>query len=97
MSGKIIPFGYAQSGMSELEKLMKDEKAYVVDIRLSPWSKWQEWNQTKLVERFRERYIHMPELGNLNYRQGKPIKIANAERHLASSFVSGATQPRETE
>lgn len=87
LSGKVIPFGYASDGMGKLIHLMKDEKAYVVDIRLFPYSKWHRaFNKRALAQRFPKRYIHMPELGNLHYRpedRQKGIQLANPERGIA--------------
>jgi uncharacterized protein (DUF488 family) len=65
---------------------MQDEKAVLVDIRLSPRSRWQPaWNQSALIERWGDRYIHLPELGNLHYKpedREKGIKLANPEQGL---------------
>ncbi len=83
MQGKMIPFGYASGGIPILLRLMQDEQAYLVDIRLSPRSKWQAFNQEALQARFHRRYIHMPELGNKNYNNGGPIRIAYASRGIA--------------
>ncbi len=91
MQGKIIPFGYASGGVVELERLMRDKRAYLVDIRLSPRSKWQAFNQEALQARFHSRYIHMPELGNKNYRSGGPIQIAYAEQGIAR-LIDGIMQ-----
>ena len=68
--GKVIPFGYAgNGGMARLRKLMQEEKAVIVDIRLAPFSKWQrDFNKRALQKQFGKRYIHMPELGNLHYQ-----------------------------
>ncbi len=67
MQGKIIPFGYASGGIALLDQLMRERSAYLVDIRLSPRSRWQIFNKEALQSRFRSRYMHMPELGNVNY------------------------------
>jgi hypothetical protein len=83
MHGKIIPFGYSNGGITELERLMSDEWAYLVDIRLSPRSKFQAFNQEALQARFHSRYIPMPELGNVNYRNDQPIRIAHPDRGIA--------------
>jgi hypothetical protein len=84
MQGKIIPFGYANGGIPELERLMARENTYLVDIRLSPRSAWQRFHKEALQVRFPKRYIHMPELGNVNYnRQEQGIKIADETRGIA--------------
>jgi hypothetical protein len=91
MRGKIIPFGYADGGVVTLERLMADPTAYLVDIRLTPRSQFQAFHQEALQARFHSRYIHMPELGNVNYRNGQPIKIANPDRGM-SRLINGLNQ-----
>lgn len=90
-TGKIVPFGYAAGGVPELERLMADG-AYLVDIRLSPRSHWPVFNQDRLKARFHKRYIHMPELGNLNYsNRGQSIKIADPDRGI-QRLINGLNQ-----
>ena len=91
MRGKIIPYGYSNGGVIELERLMRDERAYLVDIRLSPRSGWQAFNREALQARFQKRYIPMPELGNVNYRKGHPIQIAYPDRGI-ERLVNGISQ-----
>ncbi len=91
MSGKIIPFGYASGGMPELERLMRDESAYLVDIRLSPRSRWHAFRRATLQARFRSRYIHMPELGNVNYRSAQPIQVAHPDQGI-ERLINGIRQ-----
>ena len=91
MQGYIIPFGYAAGGVSALERLMEDERAYLVDIRLSPRSRWQAFNKQALQARWRSRYLHLPELGNVHYNNGHPIKIANPDQGIAR-LVNGLSQ-----
>jgi hypothetical protein len=92
MQGKIIPFGYANGGIPELERLMAMENAYLVDIRLSPRSAWQALNKEALQARWPSRYIHMPELGNVNYnRQEQGIKIADETQGIAR-LINGISQ-----
>ena len=73
MHSKIIPFGYANGGMTALEQLMQEECAYLVDIRYSPRSRIPAFNRTSLQARFPGRYVHIPELGNVNYKNGQSI------------------------
>jgi len=90
--GKVVPFGYADGGVATLERLMQDERAYLVDIRLSPRSNWQAFNQQALSARFHHRYIHMPELGNVNYSsRDRGIQIADAGRGIPR-LINGISQ-----
>ena len=85
---QVVTLGYAQRGASErLEAfLCLQEKVCVVDIRLSPRSRWNPiWNKNALIERTGERYLHLPELGNRNYNQpGEPIVLADPVKGLES-------------
>ena len=97
-AGKVIPFGYAcDCAMTKLERLMRDPKAYLVDIRHSPYSRWHTaFNKPALQKRFPKRYVHMPELGNLHHRlkdRKKGIKIANPGRGIAR-LIKGISQGR---
>jgi len=96
--GNVIPFGYAcDSAIMKLERLMRNQKAYLVDIRLAPQSRWHPaFNKAALQMRYPKRYVHMPELGNLHYRlqdRKKGIKLANPERGIAR-LLKGLSQGR---
>jgi len=92
MQGSIIPYGYAASNIAELEQLMRDERTYLVDIRLSPQSRIQAFTKPMLEARFPKHYIHMPELGNINYRSPEQgIQIASPVRGI-ERLVRGIRQ-----
>ncbi len=77
---KVIPFGYSVPGaQQQLDDLMQDESAILVDIRYSTASKRKpEWSLKRLQERYPDRYIWIQSLGNVNfYNHGAPIKLAN--------------------
>jgi hypothetical protein len=76
---------------------MEDKKACIVDIRLAPYSQWNRaFNRAALAKRFPQRYVHMPELGNLHYRlsdRQKGIKLANETQGIAR-LLKGLGQGR---
>ena len=78
MANTLYTLGYLQHGsMARLEKLVAD-KVMVLDIRLSPRSRWYAWSRKQLIERFGNSYHHIPELGNVNYRSAElPVKLAS--------------------
>lgn len=56
----------------------------VFDIRLNPWSMAPCWRKAELCDRLGNaqtfpdgRYLHVPALGNVNYRTGEEIQIQN--------------------
>jgi uncharacterized protein (DUF488 family) len=58
--------------------------ALVVDVRLFPRSQRAEWAGAALELVLGECYVHVPELGNRNYRsRGGPIQIADPEGGVA--------------
>lgn len=73
----VIPFGYGfKESMQVLQQLMEDPTTYLVDIRKSPKTGYTGFNDYELKQQFRDRYVPVLELGNLNYKGG-PIRIAN--------------------
>ena len=55
----------------------------VIDIRLNPWSRRAAFRRRQLSEALRPMYGLLPDLGNVNYRTGGPIKLKHEERGLA--------------
>lgn len=85
---RITTFGYATRGIAELERIMGDDPSIrLVDIRRSPRSQFMpDFSKSRLAAKFGDRYLHVPALGNLNYRpedRHKGIEIADIESGLA--------------
>lgn len=85
---RVIEFGYAGAGEERLHQLMQDEKAVLVDIRLSPRSRWQpQFNRSALAAAYPGAYLWLGDtLGNLNYKpedREKGIKLAHPETGIA--------------
>jgi hypothetical protein len=70
--------GWKPAGLQQAIDLLG---ATVLDIRLRPWSKVEEWQQGQL-EVALSSYVHVIALGNLNYRGG-PIKLKNERGGIA--------------
>ena len=51
----------------------------VIDVRYSPYSFNPFWTKKNLKKHFKS-YIHIRNLGNVNYKNGKPIKIYNLDK-----------------
>ena len=76
---KVYPIGYSRNG-DLVEKLMQDNNVLLIDTRAKPWSKIEQWRQGNLLEKYQERYRYAGlTLGNENFNNGGPIKIANIE------------------
>jgi uncharacterized protein (DUF488 family) len=83
MANTVYTLGYLQRGsMEQLRKLVADN-VIVLDIRLSPRSAWLQWSRKQLTERFQSSYLHVPELGNVNYRSPDlPIQLQDEKQGL---------------
>lgn len=92
---KLIPFGYTcTNALTRLDELMRsDERTLLIDIRSSPCSRFAEWRREALVQRYRDRYRYAGALlGNVHYKDGGPITIAEPEQGVAKllSYLDAA-------
>lgn len=78
----LYTYGYRQAPLNPnaLQALAEQHNAHIVDIRLSPKSTIAYWRYEALTRRFRDTYHHLRDLGNINYKTGGPIQIANIDR-----------------
>lgn len=67
--------GYLGHTPAELLARARDIDAFIVDIRFNPHSRLPEWRKGRLESFCCGRYFECPELGNVNYKNGGPIKI----------------------
>lgn len=68
-------WGYTGQKPSDLQALVADTCAVVVDARMSPYSRNPTWNQSRLLCLPGVQYHHMPAFGNPNYKNGGPLLI----------------------
>jgi uncharacterized protein (DUF488 family) len=79
---KVFTFGYQGKRASDLLARLVELDAVLCDVRLSPRSRWApEWNRNQLVAQMGDRYLHLPELGNVNYKGG-PVEIVDLDAGL---------------
>ena len=67
---------------AQLHQTAIDLGAIVIDVRLNPTSNRKEWIKYNLASLLGWRYMHLPSLGNKNYRGGE-IVLAKPEVGLA--------------
>lgn len=75
---KLYTLGYTGRKPDDIAVIAKGLGAAVVDIRLNPVSRMDHWNGYSLrsfLDRQGLTYAHIPDLGNLNYKNGGPIAI----------------------
>lgn len=81
MLQKFYTTGYTGKEIADLKPLLQSLDAVLVDVRLSPTSKHFEWREGYLRLLLGEKYIHVPQLGNRRFREGK-VAIHNLELGL---------------
>ncbi|GHO52189.1 DUF488 domain-containing protein [Ktedonobacter robiniae] len=94
--GTLYTLGYAHPETErQVHQVMRDERALLVDIRLSPYSKWASaWNKGALCSAYGSRYVWDRRLGNVNYaHKEQGIQLApgheDAVREVASWLREG--------
>jgi hypothetical protein len=96
---KIYTLGYVGWKMDEIKAEVERLGAVLIDVRLSPRSRFPGWNKSAFeaalkvpcpfTAALKVRYVHIPEFGNLNYKTGGPVRIFDYEigqAVLASRF-----------
>lgn len=94
---KIETIGYAASDAEKrIAEFLKQEGAALVDIRKMPRSRYYwKFNEQHLRGLYPGQYIHIPQLGNVNYKpedRAKGIQIADPEpgvKHVAYLLEQG--------
>jgi uncharacterized protein (DUF488 family) len=65
---RILTLGYTGLKMEQIRQLVEERDAVVVDCRLRPFSRAAVWNRQSFQRSLGGRYVHVPALGNRNYR-----------------------------
>lgn len=76
MMQPLYTFGYSGRLPDQLQALVEQLDAVVVDIRFSPRSRSPGWSAGRLQKLLEKRYRHLPALGNRNYKGG-PIEFVD--------------------
>lgn len=81
---KLYTYGYGGRSFTDLLNTLYSLEAILVDTRFAPVSRIPQWNKKFLLEKLGSRhYHHLTELGNVNYKNGGPIKIQDLPAGLA--------------
>ena len=77
----LYTLGYTRLKPDEILRAAERLDAVIADIRIAPRSRHPMWNGAKMRAAWRERYVHIPELGNENYKgdRGDGVMLANPE------------------
>lgn len=68
---KFYTTGYAGKEINDLKPMLVTLGAVLVDVRFSPTSEIMFWRQIYLKALLREKYHHVPQLGNRAFRDGR--------------------------
>ena len=71
--------GYTGQRVEQLPALLDFYDAVLVDIRFAPHSRHLQWTRNYLALMLKDRYRHVPALGNRNYKTHDSIQIHNLE------------------
>lgn len=88
----LYTLGYSGLTPADLRELAETRDLVVLDIRYSPRSRRPEWTRARLSALLGARYVHLPELGNLNYKGDGPIVLADPQegvRRAAQYLAQG--------
>lgn len=75
---KFYTTGYVGKDINDLKPILDALDAVLVDVRFSPTSEIMRWRQIYLKALLREKYRHIPHLGNRAFR-GNGIQIQNLD------------------
>jgi hypothetical protein len=77
---KFFTTGYTGQNVEQLPALLTFYDAVLADIRFGPHSRHLQWTKMYLALMLKNRYRHVPALGNRNYKtHGGAIQIHNLE------------------
>jgi uncharacterized protein (DUF488 family) len=86
--------GYLGHSPGELRAAAERLGAFVVDIRFSATSRDPRWRGNALALSCGCTYMALPTLGNVNYKTGGPIEIADLEGGIAALESVGRPAPQ---
>jgi len=96
--GTMYTLGYTDPNASaRLERLMRNPRALLVDVRYQPTSRWAfQWNRAALTARYGRRYVWERRLGTIHYREPeRAIELAagyqDAVREAAALLCAGTS------
>ncbi len=90
---KIYTFGYSKCDVQKLYAAIKEMDGVLVDVRIAARSRVPAWNKGRLQEVFGQRYVHVRNLGNLNYQSDGPVEIVNLELGLKEVLILAQRRP----
>ena len=78
----LYTIGYSGRSLDEIETICSEVDALLLDIRYKPYSRKYGFSKAALARFFGANYLHLRELGNINYDNNKPIQIYEPDAGL---------------
>lgn len=79
MTRRVLTLGYSARMPEDIRVLVEQHRGILVDVRYSAASRHPRWSKAGFERLLGARYVHCPALGNVRYRQGPPIEIADLD------------------
>lgn len=89
----LYTIGYSGLDRNALAAFVQAEGALVIDTRLVPQSRLPQWRKAALERALGERYRHVVELGNVNYKTDGPVELKDQTNGLRIVLQALAEQP----
>lgn len=89
----IYSWGYQGQRFADLQAFVEQTGAVVVDVRLKPFSRDPTWRRAALERALGEQYRWVEDLGNLNYRNGGPVRLKDEAAGLAIVRALASRRP----
>ena len=77
MINRIFATGYSGKDINDLKPLVERLGAILVDIRFAPYSEVMFWRRVFLKTLLGNKYLHIANLGNRNFKERENISIQN--------------------
>jgi len=78
----IYTVGYQNITRKNLFSKLNEFNSLLIDIRFSPYSFSPFWQKKELESTLKDKYVHIKELGNINYNNNKKIEIYDLEKGM---------------
>jgi uncharacterized protein (DUF488 family) len=88
----LYTIGYTGLKPERLRAIVAQHNAVLWDIRYSPNSRHPQWRRDALKALLGDAYVHIPALGNRNYKGG-PIELAAPAQALDQARLTLQRQP----
>ena len=88
----VYSIGYTGYPIATFQAFVDSHDLRVVDVRHRPFSRNAAYNRNALIARLGARYVHVPALGNLNFRGG-PIALVDETAGLEQVRALLSTDP----